>query len=81
MRQPVQHVEIDRVDAATAHGLNHLAGLLEGLFAIDCLLNPGIEILDTETDACDTQFGECVILGFCQVVRVHFDTDFGILCK
>ena len=41
VRQAVQHVEIDRVDAATAHGLNHFAGLLEGLFAIDRLLNPG----------------------------------------
>ncbi|MNL18635.1 hypothetical protein D3C87_1397890 [compost metagenome] len=78
MRKPVEHITIDRTDATCTDGINDGLGLFEGLDAIDRLLDGRIEILNAETCARQTNRRQRVITGFVQIVRIHFDADFGI---
>jgi hypothetical protein len=78
MRQAVKHIAVDRPDAACAYLLDDIPGLLEGLLAVDRLLDLVIEILHPDGCAGHADLGERVVLLGGQIVGVHLDADFRI---
>jgi hypothetical protein len=55
LRQPVDEVEVDRLGPAGAQELVQVAGLLEGLVAVDGVLHPGVEVLDPHRHAVEAE--------------------------
>ena len=76
MRQAIEHVQIDRMDAPLPHRVDHGLCLLVGLNSINGRLNLGIEILNAEAHARKTELAQRHQLLARRAARVDFDRTF-----
>lgn len=79
MRQAVDQIDVDRLDAVGAERLHYPFGDLERLHAIDRGLHGGIEILHADADAIDAGLGERGDACLVQTARVDLDGELGVL--
>src|ERR1039458_6928707 len=73
MRQSVDHIEIDIVDAGSAEICRHGGGLLETLYPMDGALDDRIEALHTEAPPIDATIGQRIDHRVRKRARVYLD--------
>src|SRR5690606_21492849 len=74
-RQAVDQVDVDRAEAVRAAGVDHGAGFLDRLDAVDRLLYRRVEVLHAEAGAVEAEPGHAGDVGGRDEARIELDRD------
>ncbi len=73
LRQAVDQIDIDRLEAVLARRFDHLRGFFHALDAVDGALDFGVEVLHADADAVHAQRAQQRHLLLADLARIHLD--------
>ena len=77
LRQTVDQIDIDRLKAEAAGGIDQLKDLIGWLDAVNRFLNSRVKVLHAKAQAVKAHAGECVNARHVHRARVNLDRQFG----